>query len=360
MQNDDSNNGLGDENNNISVSPLGDDSVESLTINSSSSDLSKKPMNNDALNESKEPDSPADSSPNLDKKPITGFYEDRNNKNSDDESGLPDDLPNDDFSEENLSEEDLSDVRVANMNDDLDAIELEVPDTEAGFVAVESAEQLTKDENLFALLRRYSTLVLDLRALRKRTTYLVIAVIALSFLVLVLVYAFTLYPKTVYIPTKDNAAICEVMPDDNPYLTDLAISEFGRDGILSLYSINFTNWQQETDRVFDAYFTSDGKIRTIDALKKSGLIAYVDNNALSLRASSTRTSHVESKGFFPNGDPYWTVSFPFVVEVYSGREKEPIQTRQYNATARVVVDRASAHNPKGLGIDAVTLFEPKK
>src|SRR5699024_3585116 len=118
-------------------------------------------------------------------------------------------------------------------------------------------------------------------------------------------------------------------------LTDLTISEFGRDGILSLYSINFTNWQEQTDRVFDQYFTSDGKIRTIQALKESGLIAYVDNNALSLRANSTKTSHVESKGFFPNGTPYWTVSFPFVVEVYSGREKEPIQIRQYVATARV-------------------------
>ena len=251
---------------------------------------------------------------------------------------------------------DLSDVRVANLNDDLDAIELETPETDGEFVSVASAEQLSRDENLFSLLRRYSSLVLDIRALRKRTTYLVLAVVSLSILVIVLVYAFTLYPKTVYIPTKDNAAICEVMPDDNPYLTDLAISEFGRDSIFSLLNQLYQLAAEETDRVFDAYFTSDGKIRTIDALKKSGLIAYVDNNALSLRASSTRTSHVESKGFFPNGDPYWTVSFPFVVEVYSGREKEPIQTRQYSATARVVVDRASAHNPKGLGIDAVTLF----
>lgn len=357
MQNNDSNNGLGNESSNTSITPLGDDSVESLTINSSS-DVSKQSMKDDVLSESETGDSPAASNPTLDKKPIDGFYKNKATNDLDDEPVASDDLPDEDFNNDLL--DDLSDVRVANLNDDLDAIELEAPETDGEFVSVASAEQLSRDENLFSLLRRYSSLVLDIRALRKRTTYLVLAVVSLSILVIVLVYAFTLYPKTVYIPTKDNSAICEVMPEDNPYLTDLAISEFGRDGILSLYSINFTNWQQETDRVFDAYFTSDGKIRTIDALKKSGLIAYVDNNALSLRASSTRTSHVESKGFFPNGDPYWTVSFPFVVEVYSGREKEPIQTRQYSATARVVVDRASAHNPKGLGIDAVTLFEPKK
>ena len=362
MQNDGNNNGLDTEGNNTSITPLGDDSVESLTI-APSPELHKKPsdstdgdLDNGNLN-----DETGDSKPALDKRPITGFYKDQASDSSDDI--LDDNVVDEGVIEDEYLDEELSDVRVANMNEDLDAIELEFETddgTDGEFVSVESAEQLSRDENLFALLRRYSSLTLDNRAARKRTSYLLLAVIILSALVIVLVYAFTLYPKTVYIATKDNSAICEVLPQDNPYLTDLAISEFGRDGILSLYSINFTNWQEQTDRVFDEYFTSDGRIRTIEALKQSGLIAYVDNNALSLRANSTKTSHVESKGFFPNGDPYWTVSFPFVVEVYSGREKEPIQIRQYVATARVVVDRASANNPKGLGIDAVTLFEPKK
>lgn len=254
-------------------------------------------------------------------------------------------------------EDELADVRVANLNDDLDEIETEFVDPK--FTEVTSAAELSANESLYSILRNNASLVLDNRAARKRTNFLMGCIVILCILLSVLVYAFTLYPKTVYIATKDNAAICEVQPEDNPYLTDLAISEFARDGILSLYSINFTNWQSQTDRVFDEYFTSDGKIRTVQALKDSGLIAYVNNNALSLRANSTQTSHVESKGFFPNGTPYWTVSFPFVVEVYSGREKEPIQVRQYVATTRVVVDRASSLNPKGLGIDSVTLFEPK-
>lgn len=357
MQNDGTNNGLDAEGNNTSITPLGDDSVESLTIEASPDPHKESSEVTDGDLDDGTPNSEAgDSKPDLDKKPVTGFYKDQGPDNFDD--SLDNVI---DEGEIDGDHEDLSDIRVANMNDDLDAIELEFTDsTDGEFVTAESAEQMSRDENLFALLRRYSSLTLENRAARKRTSYLLLAVIILSTLIIVLVYAFTLYPKTVYIPTKDNAAICEVLPQDNPYLTDLAISEFGRDGILSLYSINFTNWQEQTDRVFDEYFTSDGKIRTIQALKESGLIAYVDNNALSLRANSTKTSHVESKGFFPNGDPYWTVSFPFVVEVYSGREKEPIQIRQYVATARVVVDRASANNPKGLGIDAVTLFEPKK
>lgn len=361
MQNDGNNKGL-DTEGSPSITPLGDDSVESLTI-APSTNLNKSSLEKtgdtgiDSDDDVSKSDDAGDSQ-------ITGYYKD-DQPIDDRDSELNDSnvMSEGLASEEESENEDLSEVRVANMNDDLDVIELEVEfdENEVGeFVSVESAEQLSKDNHLFALLKRNASLVLDNRAARKRTSYLLLVCIVLGALLAILVYAFTLYPKTVYIPTKDNAAICEVLPEDNPYLTDLAISEFGRDGILSLYSINFTNWQEQTDRVFDEYFTSDGKIRTIQALKESGLIAYVDNNALSLRANSTKTSHVESKGFFPNGTPYWTVSFPFVVEVYSGREKEPIQIRQYVATARVVVDRASAHNPKGLGIDAVTLFEPKK
>ena len=337
MQNNSNDNGSQADKASDSIAPLGDDSVESLT---------QKPSAE--LNEAYGVKSADDKKILLDK-----------------ESSSIDDIDDQDDQDNELDDDDdLADVRVANMTDDLDVIETDFGDIDYEdddrLVEASSAKQLSSDQHLAAILRNNASLTIGIKASRRTIAFL-LACIALSLAVIfVLFYAFTLYPKTVYIPTKDNAAICEVMPEDNPYLTDLTISEFGRDGILSLYSINFTNWQQQTDRVFDEYFTSDGKIRTIQALKESGLIAYVDNNALSLRANSTQTSHVESKGFFPNGMPYWTVSFPFVVEVYSGREKEPIQVRHYVATARVVVDRASATNPKGLGIDAVTLFESKK
>lgn len=342
MHKDSKNNGLNSEDVNSSVAPLGDDSVESLTIAPSPSLLKTSHNNDEAALDADNADADADGEYVVDDHEFTDF-----------DDGL-------------TETEDLSDVRVANMTDDMEVIEtdFQIPDDEydedGNFIPVKDSDQLSSDQHLIAILRANSSLTLDNKAARKRTAFLIGCMAALSLLLAILIFAFTLYPKTVYIPTKDNTAICEVLPQDNPLLTDITISEFGRDGILSLYSINFTNWQEQTDRVFDQYFTSDGKIRTIQALKESGLIAYVDNNALSLRANSTKTSHVESKGFFPNGTPYWTVSFPFVVEVYSGREKEPIQIRQYVATARVVVDRASASNPKGLGIDAVTLFESKK
>lgn len=330
-----------------SVSPLGDDSVESLTIQPSP-DL-KKVYGVDDSGDIRDNDAAL-------------------NLNKDESLSSQNESYDESFDQEDVDS--LSEVRVANMNDDLDVIETDFGgmepdepdefDEDGELVPVTSSKQLSDDQHLASILRNNASLTLSNKASR-RTIVFLLACIGIGLILLsILIYAFTLYPKTVYIPTKDNAAICEVMPEDNPYLTDLSISEFGRDGILSLYSINFTNWQEQTDRVFDEYFTSDGKIRTIEALKQSGLIAYVDNNALSLRANSTQTSHVESKGFFPNGSPFWTVTFPFVVEVYSGREKEPIQVRQYVATARVVVDRASAMNPKGLGIDAVTLFESKQ
>lgn len=372
MQNDDSNDNLNTEGNSGSVTPLGDDSVESLTAKPSPN-LHKNPekTEDNTLDNDSDIDDSADTSQPK-KKTIFGFYKkDKSNTGTEQQSNEADDEVDNTDDEDDLS--DLENVRVANMNDDLDIIELEPVSSELGalsddeysdadltHVPVKSAAELSRDELLFSMLRRDAASVNETRAARIRTRFLLLIIVLLIILVLILIAVTAQYPKTVYIPTKDNAAICEVTPENNPYLTDLSIAEFGRDGILSLYSINFTNWQSETDRVFDEFFTSDGKIRTIQALKDSGLIAYVDNNALSLRANSTQTSHVESKGFFPDGTPYWTVTFPFVVEVYSGREKEPIQVRQYVATTRVVVDRASAQNPKGLGIDAVTLFEPKR
>ncbi|MBO6225894.1 MAG: hypothetical protein J6N72_10710, partial [Psychrobacter sp.] len=159
MQKNDSNNGLDAEGKNTSMTPLGDDSVESLTIKPSP-DLHKKPSDTTGgdLDNSNLDDAVDGKQPRLDKKPITGFYKDKPSQSSDDEfhQNLDDEsVINEGVVDADYDEEDLSNVRVANMNDDLDAIELDFPfdRDDDDFVATTSAEQLSRDENLFALLR---------------------------------------------------------------------------------------------------------------------------------------------------------------------------------------------------------------
>lgn len=181
-------------------------------------------------------------------------------------------------------------------------------------------------------------------------------IINFGFLVLIFVFmlVFAGLPKTKYIATKDNSAICEVYPSDNPNITDASIREFGKDAVLNLYTFDYVNYENQVNTTLERNFTPIGRQATIEAMTKAGIFTYVKDNALTFRSSASNAARIEQKDVNTDGKDFWIVRFPMVLDIYSGKQT-PIDTQKHMVTVRVVADTASSKNPNGLGISSVTL-----
>lgn len=178
--------------------------------------------------------------------------------------------------------------------------------------------------------------------------------VGLILLLALAIAAFINLPKTKYIATKDNTAICEVYPSDNPNLTDATIREFGKDAILNLYTFDYVNYEEQINTTLERNFTPIGRQATIQAMGKAGILTYVQDNALTFKSSAQNAARIEEKSVNSDGKDFWIVRFPMVLDIYSGSLK-PIDTQRHMVTVRVVADTASSSNPNGLGISSVTL-----
>lgn len=176
----------------------------------------------------------------------------------------------------------------------------------------------------------------------------------LIFLLILFIIAFINLPKTKYIATKDNTAICEVYPSDNPNLTDATIREFGKDAVLNLYTFDYINYETQINNVLERNFTPIGREATNKAMERAGIIQYVTENALTFKSSAMNAARIEEKSVNADGKDYWIVRFPMVLDIYSGK-LTPIDTQRHMVTVRIVADTASVSNPNGLGVSSVTL-----
>lgn len=180
---------------------------------------------------------------------------------------------------------------------------------------------------------------------------------ALAAIIVAMLIVFSQYPKTRYIPTTDNKAICEVTPENNPNITDVSISDFAKDAVLNLYTFDYVNYEDQINSSLSRWFSARGRIDTINAMQQAGIMQYVQDHALTLRAGTTAAAKIEKKGRTSSGSPYWVVRFPMVVDVYSGGDR-PEDTQKYVVSVRIVADDASAQNPKGLAVASAAL-EPR-
>lgn len=215
-------------------------------------------------------------------------------------------------------------------------------------------DKFAKDAAIVSVLQRNIDVRNDYSSLKRQLLISMLVNICLTLLVLAMVFAFSYYPKTKYIPTKDNSAICEVYPEDNPNLTDTAISEFAKDGILNLYTFDYINYEAQMNNVLDRFFTPQGRAATVQAVKEAGLAEYARTNALTFRASAINAVRIEQTSTDKAGRTYWIVRFPMVLDIYSGG-LSPIDSQRHLVTVRVSADTASVSNPRGLGISSVTL-----
>lgn len=218
----------------------------------------------------------------------------------------------------------------------------------------ESALLLSQMYGVGGVIRENAHLTQNVKNYRKNFFLACLVSIVLAILLVVLVIAISSYPKIRYIPTFDNRAICEVTPENNPNITDVSIADFAKDAVLNLYTFDYVNHEGQINSTLERWFTPKGRIDTINAMTAINILEFVKQNALTLQAGTTAAAKIEQKGRTPNGEPYWIVRFPLIIDIYSGGA-QPEDTQQYIVTVRVVASTASAQNPKGLGVVSATL-----
>lgn len=217
-----------------------------------------------------------------------------------------------------------------------------------------AAKRLSELQAIESTVRENARLTESIKSTRKQVLISMLVNMALTLLVLGMLFAFAIYPKTTYIATKDNTAICEVKPEDNPALTDIAISDFAKEGVLSLYTMDYINNSDQVEAALSKYFTARGRVDTVAAMRESGIIETVNTKALTLRAALESSPRIEQTGIGNNGKQYWVVRFPIRIDIYSG-SPTPQTNQRHMVTVRVVANPASAANPKGLGISSIIL-----
>lgn len=198
----------------------------------------------------------------------------------------------------------------------------------------------------------------DLRAKVKSTRqliiYLAVGLIASAILLAVVIFAWLNYPKYTTVQTIDNSVICEVNPQTNPLLTDVAIEDFAKNAVLHAYSFDYVNYRDQINQSTTRFFTTDGRAAFNRALRSSGSLDHIVNNNLIMKAQATQGAQIEEKGVDQNGKPFWIVRMPIRTEFYTG-VTTPVDKENFIAQVRIVTAQRDAFNPRGLGVHSLTL-----
>ncbi|MFB6349993.1 DotI/IcmL family type IV secretion protein [Moraxella sp. ZJ142] len=216
------------------------------------------------------------------------------------------------------------------------------------------AEMFAMNQGLEAAIREKAHLEVQIKQANKAKLMAMLVTCLLCILLVAMLTAFSYYPKRTYIATMDNTAVCSVNPQDNPNITDSTITEFAKNAVSTLYTIDYINYPTQIEQTMTRYFTSQGRVDQVAAFQASGILDTLSNRALTLRASTRNAPRIEEKGLTSDGKPYWVVRFPMVIDVYSG-STTPKETQRHLVTVRLRADTASAANPTGLGILAVAM-----
>lgn len=221
--------------------------------------------------------------------------------------------------------------------------------------SMEEAERFAMRQGLHSTIVENARLHKDLQDAKKARQRSLLVTICLSLLLATLLYGFTQYPKTKYIATKDNTAICGVDAHNNPNITDPQIADFAKDAVLQIYTLDYVNYADQVEASLSRYFTPSGRQAQVHAFSLAGTLDDVSKNAVTLRAGAANAPRIEEKGVGNDGKPFWVVRFPMVIDSYSG-SSTPIKTSKFIASVTVKADTATAQNPTGLGVETVNLI----
>lgn len=218
----------------------------------------------------------------------------------------------------------------------------------------QSADDFSKVKAISDIIRQSQALNDKMERAEKQLKISILSNILLIVLLIILFSAFLAYPKVRYIATKDNEAICPVPTQDDPNLTDVTIAEFGKNAVLNLYTLDYINADAQINQTLDNYYTPEGRIAMVQALKDAGTVNTLKANAWTMRATATEAVKINERNIDEKGREYWLVQFPMVITVYSGGQNA-VQTYNNMVNVRVLRTQSSKYNPRGILVQNVAL-----
>lgn len=222
-----------------------------------------------------------------------------------------------------------------------------------------SDEQLIRDQSetpSSSLVRENAQIRLDNADLKKRLFRVWGVVGGQVVVILLFVAAFVwVFPHYRYIPTTDNRAICQVGSEATARLSITDLTEFATEAALESNTYDYVNWRKQINDVANKYYTENGRKAFMSSLDSSGNLERVKVGKLILRSQTIQVAQLEEQGL-EGVATYWIIHVPIAIEFYIGGDTSPKSRQQFLAVVKILQQTASAQNPKGIGVDSLTLM----
>lgn len=229
------------------------------------------------------------------------------------------------------------------MNNETEQVQVPVAGNDKGVAYLDEAS------NNYVLLQQHQDNIARLKRLTNISMILALAVLVLGIFLIVLIVMFANTPKNRIVNTMDNTAICEVLPENNPYYTPQSITAFAQEAVVALHSFNYRNSDEQLKYVLESYFTKEGRASISQTLAQNNLVNDVVSAAKILEAHATSAPIL-----LESNDKYWIVQFDMQISLYGGSHQ---QEQSYNRTVKVTVvpTLRSSMNARGLGVSKVEM-----
>jgi len=162
--------------------------------------------------------------------------------------------------------------------------------------------------------------------------------------------AVALRPEPRYFPTGDGCRLTEMVPLNQPNLTDNKVLTFAAEAVTQAHTVRHDTWRADYERV-RPYFTDGGWQAFLAVLQSGGTLDYIRNGRVITRGYLTgEPPIIAERGVSPSTGAYtWVVNFPFDVSYESGSA-----TKVQKMMAKVTLVRTSTvKTPEGIGIESL-------
>ncbi|MCE6959652.1 type IVB secretion system apparatus protein IcmL/DotI [Cereibacter sphaeroides] len=133
-------------------------------------------------------------------------------------------------------------------------------------------------------------------------------------------WAFSQVPEPRYFVAREDGGIIPLVPVDQPYLSDGAITNFAVEAITQGLTMNFATWRKDLAASSEYFDRPDGWNNFLEALEGSGVLEFVRNRRLISTAVANGATIVQS-GADESGRYRWVVQVPITLTYQSSSEQ---------------------------------------
>lgn len=183
----------------------------------------------------------------------------------------------------------------------------------------------------------------------KRMTVAAIVMAATSFMsVGAAWWAMTLQPEPRYFVAREDGGIIPLIPVDQPYLSDGAVTNFAVEAITDALTLNFVTWRADLASASEYFERPGGWNNFLEAIEGSGVLDFVRNRRLISSVVANGATIVRS-GPGQDGRYSWVVQVPITITYQSSS-----QSSTDNRLAEIEITRLPTwQTSRGVGITRV-------